>query len=103
MDAFIDDKTKQLCIIMEFAEKGDLNSLIKAHRDKRTEIPEEKIWNVIKCSVKGLRDLHNLKIMHRDIKSANLFVTANDVVKIGDMNVSKLQKQGYARTQTGTP
>lgn len=52
---------------------------------------------------KGAKRLHNLKIMHRDIKSANLFVTANDVVKIGDMNVSKLQKQGYARTQTGTP
>jgi len=94
MDAFIDEKSKYLCIIMEFAEKGDLNSLIKYHKEKRTEIPEEKIWNVIRCVVKGLRDLHNLKILHRDIKSANLFVSADDTVKIGDMNVSKLQKQG---------
>jgi NIMA (never in mitosis gene a)-related kinase len=53
--------------------------------------------------VRGLRDLHQLKIIHRDIKSANLFVTTDGTVKIGDLNVSKLQKVGYAKTQTGTP
>lgn len=67
------------------------------------EFPEEEIWNIIICVSKGLRDLHNLKIIHRDIKSANLFVNKDKKIKIGDMNVSKLQEIGYARTQTGTP
>jgi len=44
-----------------------------------------------------------MKIIHRDIKSANLFVNHDRAIKIGDMNVSKLQTIGYARTQTGTP
>lgn len=41
--------------------------------------------------VKGLKCLHDKKILHRDIKSANVFIsTDRKVVKIGDMNVSKV-------------
>lgn len=43
-----------------------------------------------------------MKIMHRDIKSANVFMFKNGVVKLGDLNVSKLTKY-LAQTQTGTP
>lgn len=53
--------------------------------------------------VKGLRDLHKMKVLHRDIKSANIFLGKGYMAKIGDLNVSKLQKQGLAKTQTGTP
>jgi NIMA (never in mitosis gene a)-related kinase len=41
--------------------------------------------------------------VHRDIKCANLFITKEGVVKIGDLNVSKVSKRGLLRTQTGTP
>jgi NIMA (never in mitosis gene a)-related kinase len=88
---------------MEFCEKGDLSSQLKYWKEKRQNMPEEKVWEAVKCVCKGLRDLHNLKIFHRDIKCANLFVDSNGLVKIGDLNVSKLQKSGLARTQTGTP
>jgi NIMA (never in mitosis gene a)-related kinase len=44
-----------------------------------------------------------LKICHRDIKCANLFLTKEGVVKLGDLNVSKVAKRGMLRTQTGTP
>jgi len=47
--------------------------------------------------------LHDLKICHRDIKCANLFLTKEGVVKLGDLNVSKVAKRGLLRTQTGTP
>lgn len=53
--------------------------------------------------VKGLRDLHKMKVLHRDIKSANIFLGKGYMAKIGDLNVSKLQRQGLAKTQTGTP
>lgn len=88
---------------MEFCEKGDLVSQLKIYKDKRQTYPEEKLWDVIKCVTKGLRDLHDMKVFHRDIKCANLFMDKNDLIKIGDLNVSKLQKSGLARTQTGTP
>lgn len=44
--------------------------------------------------VRGLQALHDLKIVHRDIKSANLFLTKEGEVKLGDLNVSKVAKRG---------
>jgi NIMA (never in mitosis gene a)-related kinase len=53
--------------------------------------------------VKGLKVLHDMKIFHRDIKSANVFLHKDKTVKLGDMNVSKLAKNGLLYSQTGTP
>lgn len=53
--------------------------------------------------MKGLNELHKLNILHRDLKSANIFLTTKGEIKIGDMNVSKLAKKGLLYTQTGTP
>jgi NIMA (never in mitosis gene a)-related kinase len=44
-----------------------------------------------------------LKIIHRDIKCANIFLTKEGVLKLGDLNVSKVAKRGFLSTQTGTP
>ena len=52
----------------------------------------------------GLKSLHDFKIMHRDIKSANIFINKDWTCKLGDMNVSKLaDERGLNYTQTGTP
>lgn len=51
----------------------------------------------------GLQKLHDLKIVHRDIKCANLFLNKQGELKLGDLNVSKLVKNGMLKTQTGTP
>ena len=40
----------------------------------------------------GLRSLHDLDIIHRDLKSANVFIGSNGSVKLGDLNVSKVFK-----------
>lgn len=53
--------------------------------------------------MRGLKALHDLKIVHRDIKCANLFLTKSGVLKLGDLNVSKVAKKGLLSTQTGTP
>ena len=51
---------------------------------------------------RGLKALHELKILHRDLKSANVFMFSNGSVKLGDMNVSKMSRN-MCKTQTGTP
>ena len=45
-----------------------------------------------------------MKIIHRDIKSANLFLSSDyETIKLGDLNVAKVAKNDLARTQIGTP
>ena len=50
----------------------------------------------------GLNTLHDAKILHRDLKSANIFFS-NGQAKLGDLNISKILKTELATTQTGTP
>ena len=50
----------------------------------------------------GLSVLHDMNIIHRDLKCANIFISEG-VYKLGDLNVSKIMKQSLAYTQTGTP
>lgn len=42
-------------------------------------------------------------VVHRDLKSANVFLANDGTFKLGDLNVSKVAKQGLVYTQTGTP
>ena len=51
----------------------------------------------------GLKSLHDKKILHRDLKCANVFIASDKVYKLGDLNVSKVLKKDFASTQTGTP
>ena len=47
--------------------------------------------------------MHKSTVIHRDLKSANIFLTKKGIVKIGDLNVSIIAKKQLAVTQTGTP
>lgn len=44
-----------------------------------------------------------MNILHRDLKSANIFLFQDGTAKLGDFNVSKLAKNSFSYTQTGTP
>jgi NIMA (never in mitosis gene a)-related kinase len=44
-----------------------------------------------------------MKILHRDLKCANVFISENGTYKLGDLNVSKIAEKGLVYTQTGTP
>jgi NIMA (never in mitosis gene a)-related kinase len=44
--------------------------------------------------IKGLKSLHDMNILHRDLKSANVFLTKDHKqVKLGDLNVSKIARE----------
>ena len=51
----------------------------------------------------GLQYLHRQSVLHRDLKPKNIFLTAADQVRIGDLGCSKLMKNRLTRTQVGTP
>jgi NIMA (never in mitosis gene a)-related kinase len=54
---------------------------------------DNEIWSIIIQMVKGLKALHDKSILHRDLKSANIFTYSDGTVKIGDLNVSKIMKE----------
>jgi len=101
-DAFLDEG-KFLCIIMDFANDGDLFQKISKFKKQSIQFTELQVWMILIGAVCGLKKLHELKIFHRDIKSANLFLEDDGAARLGDMNVSKVAKAGFLYTQTGTP
>ena len=103
-EAFWDEKGSSLNIVMEYADDGDLESKIQKMRKEGGMFNESLIWSYSIQMIEGLKALHDKKIMHRDIKSANIFLVKDKhQCKIGDMNVSKVIKEKVLRTQTGTP
>ena len=102
-EAFFDEKDSTLGIVMEFANGGDLYQKIVEHKKTATFFEETDIWRIFIQLVKGLKALHDLKILHRDLKSANVFLLKDGTAKLGDLNVSKVARRGLGYTQTGTP
>ena len=102
-EAFFDEKESCLGIVMEFADNGDLYQKITKNRKSKIYFEENEIWKILIQLIKGLKSLHELKILHRDLKSANVFLFNNGSAKLGDLNVSKIVKKGLVYTQTGTP
>ena len=102
-EAFFDEDSNNLCIIMEYAEQGDLQKKIKESISLKKFIPEQEIWKCLVHLSKALHTLHGMQILHRDLKSANVFITNDGFLKLGDLNVSKIATKGLVYTQTGTP
>ena len=103
-EAFWDDQNNTLNIVMEYADDGDLQTKIQRMKKNCGFFEEDLIWSYSIQMIEGLKALHDKKIMHRDLKSANIFLVKNKKqCKLGDMNVSKVIKEKVLRTQTGTP
>ena len=102
-DAFFDENSKTLNIVMEYADNGDMSQKIKYNLKHGLFFRENIIWNYLIQTLEGLHYIHENNIIHRDLKSANIFLMQDGTIKIGDLNVSKIAKIGMAYTQTGTP
>ena len=102
-EAFISEEDSCLCLVMEYADKGDLYQKITSYKNKNQSFEELDIWKIFIQITRGLKSLHDLKILHRDFKSANIFLFGDGTAKIGDLNVSKVIRNGLGYTQTGTP
>jgi len=93
-----------LYIVTEFATHGDLFGFLN-NAKRRGQLAESTIWTLFIQMCLGVQTLHEKNILHRDLKGANVFMCANNFVKLGDLGVSKVLKHqdALARTQVGTP
>ena len=102
IDSFNEDN--KLNIIMEYCNEGDLGKFLLEQKKKLNHLSEELIWKLFLQISIGVAYLHSKKILHRDLKSFNIFLTDNLKVKIGDLGVAKkLEKGKFATTFIGTP
>ncbi|KAK8845020.1 hypothetical protein M9Y10_021196 [Tritrichomonas musculus] len=92
-----------LNIVMEYADNGDLFEQIQNANGKHFE--EDKILNWFVQICLALKHIHDRKILHRDIKCQNVFLTSNGVVKMGDFGIAKVldHTTQLSKTAIGTP
>lgn len=91
-----------LIIVMAYCEGGDLCKYLRAQK----EILEEQQlveWLVQICM--ALQYLHTRNILHRDLKTQNIFLTSTHIIKLGDLGIARVldSASDLATTVIGTP
>lgn len=94
-----------LIIVMEYCDQGDLATQIKLRKEAKKPFTEAEImhWFVQICL--AMQYIHSKRILHRDLKTSNIFITGNNCLKIGDFGISKVLQGTLeaAMTVVGTP
>ncbi|OQR85366.1 serine/threonine protein kinase, partial [Thraustotheca clavata] len=93
-----------LHIVMEYCDGGDLAGCIKA-QDSENYFDMNCVldWFVqMACAIKYL---HRQRILHRDLKTSNIFLTKENIVKLGDFGIARTlnSTMDQAKTVVGTP
>ena len=82
---------------------GDLQNKIKSQKGKLFQENLVLDWFTQICL--AIKHIHDKKILHRDLKSQNVFLNKNGIVKLGDFGISKCLTHTLQKVQTivGTP
>ncbi|XP_059985536.1 serine/threonine-protein kinase Nek5 [Lagenorhynchus albirostris] len=97
-------ENNRLFIVMEYCDGGDLMKRIKKQRG--VLLSEDQILSWFVQISLGLKHIHDRKILHRDIKTQNIFLSKNGMVaKLGDFGIARVlnNTMELARTCVGTP
>lgn len=93
----------RLCIVMDYADGGDVHMELK--RQEGRLLPEDRIleWFVQTCF--ALKHVHGRKVLHRDLKTQNIFLMSTGQIKLGDFGIARVldATKDYAKTMVGTP
>ncbi|XP_054495804.2 serine/threonine-protein kinase Nek4 isoform X1 [Agelaius phoeniceus] len=92
-----------LYIVMGFCEGGDLYHKLKEQKGKL--LPENRVVEWFVQIAMALQYLHEKHILHRDLKTQNIFLTRTNIIKVGDLGIARVLENQYdmASTLIGTP
>ena len=96
-DSFIDGTC--INIIMEYCQHGDLCTCIK--KQNRRPFATNFIWKVFIHICLGIHYLHSRNVIHRDLKSLNIFLTKDNSAKIGDLGNARKIDDSAANDEPG--
>ena len=93
LESFMDKK--MLCIVMDYADGGDLYTQITKHKKEGIPFDEDQIlqWFVQMCM--AIKHVHDKKILHRDLKTQNIFLTSKGEIKLGDFGIARVLQHTY--------
>ncbi|XP_069457550.1 serine/threonine-protein kinase Nek5 isoform X1 [Ovis canadensis] len=97
-------ENNRLFIVMEYCDGGDLMKRIR--RQRGVLFSEDQILSWFVQISLGLKHIHDRKVLHRDIKTQNIFLSKNGMVaKLGDFGIARVlnNTMELARTCIGTP
>ncbi|MGB0618831.1 MAG: protein kinase domain-containing protein [Myxococcota bacterium] len=96
-----DQQDGQFFITMELLEGQPLHAILH----ERGQLSPSNVLGIARQACRGLDYAHEQGVVHRDIKTANLFVTTERVVKIMDFGLAKVLEEvrGATTLVTGTP
>ena len=94
-----------LNIVTEYADGGDLGQKIEKQKKIKVPLSEAQILDYITQICLALQHIHKKKIIHRDLKSGNIFLMKSGIVKVGDFGIAKGLQSTWekAKTFVGTP
>ncbi|XP_060267041.1 serine/threonine-protein kinase Nek1 isoform X11 [Ovis aries] len=97
------EENGSLYIVMDYCEGGDLFKRINAQKGILFQEDQILDWFVQICL--ALKHVHDRKILHRDIKSQNIFLTRDGTIQLGDFGIARVLNSTVelARTCIGTP
>ncbi|XP_031559885.1 serine/threonine-protein kinase Nek5-like [Actinia tenebrosa] len=105
LESFLDDQEEQLFIVQDFCDGGTLEDCIKSAKSKNTLISESQVMQWFVQITMAVHHIHANKILHRDLKTQNVFLTKKGVAKIGDFGIARTMDSTIDMAQTccGTP
>uniref|UniRef100_A0A8C3A514 Protein kinase domain-containing protein n=1 Tax=Cyclopterus lumpus TaxID=8103 RepID=A0A8C3A514_CYCLU len=92
-----------LCIVMEYCSGGDLLQRIQQQKAVQFCVDDILRWFAQMCA--AALHIHDRQVLHRDLKSKNIFLTDNGTIKLGDFGSACIlnSSKTYAHTYVGTP
>jgi kinase suppressor of Ras 2 len=90
----MDRNTNSMGIVVDYCEGKPLHSLLH-QRESNARMDFQKVVRLSSQICQGMSYLHNRKILHKDLRSKNIFITSKNNVVISDyslINIKMLSK-----------